>query len=96
MERETRINSAKRRFKKLISQQGVKRNARFHQQAADDTLHRLRSLEGLCGHCENMELEFYIVDRKKVAEVHCRRGHNPVELYGNTPLGRRAECPDYE
>ena len=94
MEREADIFRAKARMRHLLSQRGVKRGVRIHQQAAEDATHRLRSLEGICGDCKNMRLDFFTADNKKTVEVHCCRGHKPLNLYADTPYGQDADCPD--
>ena len=94
MEREADIFRAKTIIRHLLSHRGIKRGMRFHQQAAEDTTHRLRSLEGICGNCTNMRLEFFKADRKQMVEVHCCRGHKPLNLYADTPYGQDADCPD--
>lgn len=94
MEREADILKAKSRMRDLLSRRGIKRGIRIHQQAAEDTLQRLRSLEGICGNCENMRLEFFTADNKNMVEVHCCRGHKPLKLYADTLFGQEADCPD--
>ena len=94
MEREADIFRAKARMRHLLSHKGVKRRMRFHQLAADNMMQRLRSLDGICGDCRNMQLEFFTAEGKKLVEVNCCRGHDPVELYAATPLGQEADCPD--
>lgn len=95
MEKEADILRAKATMRDLLSRRGVKRGVRIHQQAAEDTLQRLRSLEGICGNCQNMQLEFFRADDKDMVEVHCCKGHRPHRLYGDTPFGQKPDCPDF-
>lgn len=94
MEREADILKAKSRMRDLLSRRGVKKGVRIHQQAADNMMQRLRSLDGICGDCKNMQLEFFTSEGKKLVDVLCLSGHDPVQVYANTPLGQQAECPD--
>lgn len=94
MEREAAILRAKATMKGLLSRRGVKRGMRIHQQAADNMMQRLRSLDGICGDCKNMRLEFFTAQGKKLVDVLCSRGHDPVEVYADTPFGQEADCPD--
>lgn len=95
MESEARIIEAKRRIRKLANDIGSKRGARIHQIAWEDNENRRRSLEGLCGGCDNMRIELFSSNGRDRVKIVCTTGNNPAKLYYNTPLGTSAECGDH-
>lgn len=94
METEKRVTQAKEVMRDLLARY-TKRHHRIHGQTALDNVNRLRALEGLCGHCTNLELKFGRRDGKEIVTLGCARGHSPVGLYEST-FGENASCPDYD
>ena len=94
MERDRQVSRAKAVLRDLMRRYG-KPHHRIHKQAADDNQNRLRALDGICGKCVNLELKFPHLDGKNRVVLECKKGHNPVALYGKTPMGEQAFCEDY-
>lgn len=96
METEKRITQAKEVIRHLLARTS-RPHKRFHDSAASDNVNRLRALEGLCGHCVNLEIEFRHRDGKKVVILNCsKEGRFPSALYDGTPYGKEAHCDDFE
>ena len=91
MEREQRIATAKETVHRLLGRYS-KPHSRIHDDAALDNVNKLRALEGLCGECDNLKLEFPRKDGKDRVFLDCSKGHSPLALYENTPLGEQASC----
>jgi len=94
MEREREVTQAKvvlRRFFGLRT----KRHDRIHDQAAEDNADRLRALEGLCGQCKSLVINFGHRDGKDTVVLVCKKGYLPTALYANTLMGQEAFCNDF-
>ncbi len=59
-------------------------------------MQRLRALEGICGECSNVELQFDHNQGKDRVGIRCTVGYSPIVLYENTPLGGQASCDGYD
>jgi len=94
METEKRIDRAKAVMRGLLGRYG-KPHHRNHGGAALDNVNRLRALEGLCGHCANLELEFRRRDGKEVVVLDCEKEHSPVALY-DIQVGEKVSCEDFK
>lgn len=94
MESESRISRAKQLLRRFNFQRG-KRGRRVHEYVYEDNGDRLRALDGICGHCRYLKLQFKHIDGKETAILFCKKNHNPLQLYQNTPLGHSANCPGF-
>lgn len=95
METERRIVAAKEVVRQLFGRYG-KPHHRIHENAAIDNVNRMRALEGLCGHCTNLELTFGLRDGKEIVVLSCSKGYFPIALYESTPYGEEASCDGYD
>ncbi len=73
-----------------------KRHRRVHMDALEDNSNRLRAINGLCGDCVNLRAYKKFQQGKERISLHCEVFHNPMDLYRNTELGQKAECPDFD
>jgi len=94
MSKEAQIESGIEAVKTLLRRHG-KKGHRIHMEAAEDNMNRLRALEGICGKCKNINVEIIPRDGKKTATIRCKKGHSPLNLYYDTPLGETPNCQDY-
>lgn len=94
MESELQISKARKVIRSLF-RQSQKHNARMHKYALEDNNDRLRALDGVCGQCVNLGLNFRSMDGKEVVRLLCRKDHNPMILYQQTPFGQPASCDDF-
>lgn len=69
-----------------------KPGSRIHNQAAEENVHRLRALEGICGSCNSLVVEIDRQDNRSVVRLRCASGLDPLELYRGTPFGAEARC----
>ena len=95
METETRISQAKEVIRSLLARTS-RPHKRFHDSAASDNVNRLRALDGICGRCINLELEFRRKDGKRVVVLDCTANHIPSAIYDKTDYGKEAHCDDYD
>jgi len=95
MEKDRQVSRAKEVLRSLMGNY-LKPHPRMHTEAAEDNVNRLRALEGICGSCTNLDLIFPRIDGKERVVLNCKKGHIPVALYGNTPLGEKAVCKDFQ
>lgn len=95
METERQIEKGKEVIRSILRRHGGKKRHRVHLEAAEDNVHRLRALEGICGNCKNVKVEIVRRDGKDTTSVYCRAGHSPLELYYDTPLGEYPGCIDF-
>ncbi len=72
-----------------------KRGARIHDRVLDVNLHRIRALEGICGNCDTLKIDFEIRDGHKRVILRCEKGLSPVDLYRNTDFGKEAKCSGF-
>ncbi|MEK7112572.1 MAG: hypothetical protein AAB875_04540 [Patescibacteria group bacterium] len=91
METEQRIDQAKEVVRQLFGRYG-RPHHRIHENAAMDNVNRMRALEGLCGHCINIELRFGRRDGKEVVTLGCTKGQFPSAVYDNILFGEEAFC----
>lgn len=94
MARERDIERGKRVIKNLLRRRSG-RNPRFHRGAAEENLHRLWALEGICGNCQDVKIKIFPKDGKKVTDVDCKAGHSPMDMYFKTSMGEDPDCPDF-
>lgn len=95
MESERRIIEAKKIIRRFLNR-GIKRHSRVHVDALDDGRNKLRALDGLCGHCENILTEPHYRDGKETVRLKCEKGLSPLILYQSTPLDEEASCPEFK
>ena len=95
MERDRQISRAKEVLRDLMARY-AKPHQRIHKQAAEDNVNRLRALEGICGSCTNLGLEFLHIDAKDRVVLKCTKGHIPSVIYWKTPPGEEAVCRDLD
>lgn len=75
------------------SQTSSRRHSRAHSETLDENRHRLRALEGLCGECPNLNVEFQLGYIGRITKIRCAAGLSPLNLYKNTDLGVFPLCP---
>ena len=68
-----------------------KRGNRIHKDTLDDNKQRMRALEGICGDCPNLRIEYR---RRLYREVimRCEARQSPIIIYKNTDLGQVPNC----
>lgn len=93
MATEREVSKALSTIRAIQSTFRTKRRPGMTDVSRDMNTQRIRALEGLCGHCINLDLAYKKRQGKEVVLVGCKRGLNPQELYFQTPLGEKAECP---
>ncbi len=72
-----------------------RRHNRFHIESMEETVYRMRALEGICGQCDNLLLlQTRDSIGKKTVKLICHAGHSPIDLYRTTDLGKVPFCPD--
>mgnify|MGYP001206084617 CR=1 FL=1 len=91
MARNSWIEQAAAILRKSGSRVG-KRGSRIHDDAAEDNVHRLRAIDGICGRCVNLSID---VQPGKVL-LRCQKGRSQLDLYRGTPLGEQAQCDNFE
>lgn len=67
---------------------------RYHKEARQANVARMRAIEGLCGQCENVTMREIITagSRQKGVQLGCLARCSPLELYLQTPLGEIPSC----
>lgn len=68
---------------------------RTHSNAMQDNVDRRRALEGLCGRCPALIIDFNETDGKQSVSLRCLKGFKPLMLYYNTPIGKEAKCKGF-
>jgi hypothetical protein len=79
-----------------LQSRSTRRHSRVHSGADDENADRIRALEGKCGHCVYLVLNFNHQDGRDIVKLRCREGQEPVTLYQNTDLGKEANCPKFK
>lgn len=62
--------------------------------AKEDTVNRIRSLEQDCGGCANLKIEINNRGGMQMVSLRCTQGRSPLDLYRKTDLGQPSNCPD--
>lgn len=94
METEQRIAAAKEVLHRFLGRY-THRHSRIHDETALENVNRLRALDGLCGECTSLKLQFDHNQGKDLVGVGCNKGYSPVVLYDNTLPGEQASCDGY-
>lgn len=95
MERAQEIKKAIKISKK-ISVNFAKRRSRVHSDALEINSFHRRALEGLCGRCRHININFSHKDGNDTAALGCAMGYSPRGLYRETSLGEKAVCEGYK
>lgn len=94
MESEARIAQAKEVLHHLLKLHGEP-HSRIHEETAEENAARLRALEGICGHCAVLRLDFFHHDGKNRIAVRCRKGFSPVNIHSDVNIGRGHSCSGF-
>ncbi len=70
-----------------------KSHNRTHDGSMEDTVNRMRAIDGICGSCDNLKLETTrdFIGRQTVS-LRCLSKYSPLGLYRKTGLGQKPDC----
>ena len=95
METEQRIAKAREVVSRQFGRFGNPHQGIHVGTAIDNHVSKMRALEGLCGHCTNLELTFGGGNGKEEVALGCTEKQFPSAVYENTPIGEEAFCRDH-
>jgi hypothetical protein len=89
------INKAKKILRRWRGQIG-KPGLRQHNETRQNNLRKADALDGVCGSCQHLVINFHGWGRSKSVQLCCAKGNSPEVLHMDADIGVWPHCEDFD